>query len=251
VWREKYPELFDGYADWQDEQQWQTVEERAAESDLLAFEERQVHVLAELAVEHEALTAQRELARTQADAHERLLLTSQSDALVATVITALGEMGFTVTDSDSLAGARGGPKAEDLRVEDGDWIALAEVKGYAKRNAREGDILQLNKAVETYIGKKGGPPDRRWYIINQSFMTPPGRRVVPLASSEWLEQFDLMGGLVIDTRDLFRLWVAVKGGEVAAEEARTRLQAATGRFAYPDPESDRAPEASSDSRAAD
>ena len=47
-----------------------------------------------------------------------------------------------------------------------------------------------------------------------------------------METFGQQGGLIIDTRDLFRLPKAVASGSVDAEAVRAMLMGATGRFDF-------------------
>jgi len=72
--------------------------------------------------------------RAAADNYELALLTAQGDPLVTSVIRALKELGFEVTDVDATVAA-GGLRLEDLQVRDPSvpgWAALAEVKGYRR-----------------------------------------------------------------------------------------------------------------------
>jgi hypothetical protein len=96
--------------------------------------------------------------------------------------------------------------------------------------------LQVAKAVETFILREGRAPDARWYVVNQSYLTPPSQRQPPLRGSPDVESFAVMGGLVIDTRDLFRLREAVRARELTAEAARESLRSTKGVYSYTRPE---------------
>jgi hypothetical protein len=77
--------------------------------------------------------------------------------------------GLTVVDADELS-ENAQFKQEDLRIIDGDWVCLAEVKGY-KKGAKASDLLQIGKAVEVYIERGNKRPDARWYIVNHNLQT--------------------------------------------------------------------------------
>lgn len=131
-------------------------------------------------------------------------------------------------------GAPAGQKREDLLVQDASWVSVTEVKGYEKGNAKQNDLLQLGSAVESYLLRTSRAPDARWYVVNQNFRTPAGLRQQPLAGAgDTVAKFTAQNGLVIDTRDLFRLTRAVASGEVDAAEARRQLRDARGVFDYP------------------
>jgi hypothetical protein len=66
--------------------------------------------------------------------------------------------GFEVTNVDEGL-AEGQAKKEDLRVEDGDWIALCEVKGYSK-GGKLADLQKLNGFGTLYAVETGRPPKR-------------------------------------------------------------------------------------------
>lgn len=233
-WREIDPERFPPpQADWAGQTEWMTAAEREAQSAVDTHDSLMATEVDRLLDRRNRLQGARAAARVAADAAERRLLTTQGEELVDEVAAALRELGFEVTDADSLEQHRAA-KQEDLRVADGGWVCLAEVKGYARRGAKAGDLLQLGKAVEQFVLRERQLPDARWYVVNAPFDTPPGLRPRPLAGSPDLEVFAEAGGLIIDTRDLFRLREAVRGGDLDAEGARRRLREATGVLEYPE-----------------
>ena len=167
-----------------------------------------------------------------ADGAERRLLTTNGGPLAAEVGNALAEFGFGVVDADGLP-AHASAKQEDLRVSDGSWACVAEVKGYPRRNAKANDLMQVDRAVRRFRDNQGRWPDAKWYVVNQSFETPPPERQRPLRGSPEVSGFAEDGGLIIDTRDLFRLREAVRAGALTKGAARELLKNATDVFQYP------------------
>lgn len=157
------------------------------------------------------------------------MLTGTGDELVQAVAGALTRLGFVVEDRDAI-GAR--EKLEDLRVRDGDWIALCEVKGYTKGGSVT-DMVKINRFVERYVRDTNAWPDARWYVVNQFKDRDPSSRMQLLrGQDEDVEGFAESNGLAIDTRSLFLLDKAVANGEIDKGKARTLLREAVGRFGY-------------------
>jgi hypothetical protein len=144
---------------WHEDPLWRTQEEELVAASLAQRTKEIEAVKAKLDIELEELASQQRDARQHADSHGRRLLTAQSDELVQEVASALSCLGFDVIDSDALPEHAKGRKQEDLRVSDGDWIAVAEVKGYARSNAKARDLLQLGKAVRVFAVNQGREPD--------------------------------------------------------------------------------------------
>lgn len=115
---------------------------------------------------------------------------------------------------------------------------LVEVKGYEKRNAKTADLMQLAGFVSHY--QEDNPaPSAQWYIINQSYGTSPSRRLEPFTSDpDTVQQFANNNGLVIDTRELFRLTTRVHQGALTRDQARELLREARGVFTLPIVEQD-------------
>ncbi|MFI5732333.1 hypothetical protein ACIA49_19585 [Kribbella sp. NPDC051587] len=219
---------------WHDKSEWRTYEEDLAAASLLQRTSEIDAIKVKLEAELEELAARQDAARQHAEVHERRLLRAQSDELAEEVARILRSLGFDVIDADELPEHSEGRKQEDLRVSDGSWVAVAEVKGYARNNAKARDLLQVGKAARVFAVRQGRAPDAQWYVINQSFETSPDARPVPLASApEELELFAADSGLVIDTRDLFRLQKAVQAGLLSPEDARRVLRDARGVLHYP------------------
>lgn len=231
-WQAADPARFPNVEGWRAEPEWTTEAERRAGASLQLHEETMAARLTELLEERTRLQAALAEAQAAADARERRLLTAQGSELVEAVADLLRELGFEVQDADELP-ENAAAKREDLRIIDGTWTCLAEVKGYAKRGAKAGDLLQLGRAVEAFILRLRRLPDARWYIVNQSSATPPAERPRPLHGSPDLPPFETSGGLVVDTRDLFRLRETVRRGDLDAPSARLLLRDARGVLEYP------------------
>ncbi|MGC4829849.1 hypothetical protein [Micromonospora arida] len=233
AWRGTDPVRFPSGPDWSDEPSWMTQAEIATQKALGEHLLHERKVILEMAETRRKLEQERAARKEEADSAERLLLTGQGQALVREVQDALEEFGFTVIDADSLP-SRQHEKLEDLRVSHGDWITLAEVKGYGRRRtAKTNDLQQVQRAVVRYVLTEQRAPDARWYVVNQMAGSDPARRPRPLASSpDDVTTFAKDGGLVIDTADLFRLREAVRGGTITADEARTLLRESTGVLSF-------------------
>lgn len=178
-----------------------------------------------------------ELARSGDDARQhgdeaRILLEGSGTLLVHAVSDALEDLGFAVIDGDELPEHKGA-KREDLRVNDGEWTCLVEVKGYASA-AKSSDIIQATSVVPSYVRTQGKAPDAIWYVVNAYKDTDPDERPRALeAREDDVSAFgDSHHGCVIDTRDLFRLWQSVRLDQVSKEQARALLQSAKGRFTF-------------------
>ncbi|WP_320069882.1 hypothetical protein [Micromonospora sp. RTGN7] len=234
AWRRTDPARFPSGPDWSEHPIWMTQGELAAQTaleDHLRFEQR---TILEMADSRRRLQRERVSAKEGADTSERLLLTAQGDILVGEVQSALIEVGFTVIDVDSLP-SRQSEKLEDLRVSHGNWVALAEVKGYGRRRtAKTNDLQQVQRAVVRYVLSEQKEPNARWYVVNQMAGSDPASRPRPLASSpEDVTTFAKDGGLVIDTAELFKLREGVRSGDISSEEARNLLCNTKGVFSYP------------------
>ncbi|MGK8559474.1 hypothetical protein [Nocardia gipuzkoensis] len=235
-WNGEDPKLFPSSPKWTSDVRWMPAEQQTQiEAVRARIDEarREVETLtASIAaneVELDKLT--RDLERSP----QRQLLTDNDETLVQAVMHTLTGLGFDVVDLDSQL-AEGEPRMGDLSVSDGDWTAIAEVKGYTK-GAKSNDLLTVAKHRRVY--EKTHPDvQRMWYVVNSFRLDSPDSRPKILdGADEHVEDFAHDDGLVIDTRDLFDLLKQMKTGDLAAESAREALKAATGRFAWPRPAS--------------
>jgi hypothetical protein len=159
-----------------------------------------------------------------------LLLTTDGDELKDAVLGALTIIGFKVADVDATL-EEGEGKREDLWVEHDEEVVIAEVKGY-KRGAKFRDLMRAKDYRLLYLQKHGSVPDGQWHIVNANRSRPPDLRPRLLEGHD--EAVDAFGGLVIDTRDLFKLVRDIQRGDVAQEEALDLLwKANPGFFHYP------------------
>ena len=174
-------------------------------------------------------------ARASARSGPFRLLTEQGTELADAVRDVLRDIGLVARDMDQEVTGR--DAVEDLRVSPPDrpeWVALAEVKGYTRSLGKAEDLLNLTGRLGLrYRRAEGRDVDAYWYIVNHHFGTDPlARKAVLEGSDRDLDSFGSVGGLAIDTVDLFRLWRDVARSRLAPETARALLVGATGRFAY-------------------
>ncbi len=229
-WSESSVDAFPAVADWTQRSEWMTTDERAALGVVDDAQRELIHTTARL--ESELADARKLLESRHADAdrNERRLLTATGDDLVDAVAEALRQLGFEVDDRDAQ-GAR--HKLEDLRVVDGGWLALAEVKGYNKGGSTS-DLLKLSRFVRTYFKEAQRFPDAKWYVVNQHRVRDPSGRPELLRGQDGdVEEFSADDGLVLDTRELFTLLQACADGRIDRSDARELLKCARGRFQAP------------------
>ena len=156
-----------------------------------------------------------------ADEYERALLTTQSDELKDAVLRALIEIGFIVVDAD--LDAKKDDHLEDLRISDPNesgWIALGEVKGYTK-GAKTEALTQFLRFNARFVQENGRLPDACWYIVNQFLGRDPSSRQLALnGKDDDVKAFAAANGLVLDTRELFKLLSFVRKGSISPSDAR-------------------------------
>ncbi|WP_345763365.1 hypothetical protein [Diaminobutyricibacter sp. McL0608] len=228
-WRRDAPETFPTTADWHRSGEWASPMELEARHVLNAFDQAEAERRrAADDARHQLLE---ELESAEADGGSwRGILSQTGDPLVASVKETLELLGFSVIDSDGLPEHKG-KKREDLRVSDGEWIALVEVKGYAAA-AKSNDLLQLASASVAYASSAGRAPDALWYVTNVYRERDPAQREIPLVGRE--DDLDSFGddhhGCLVDTRELFALRQRVATQRTSPEDARNELRSALGRF---------------------
>lgn len=228
-WRADNPERFPVSAEWMKDDMWSSIQEKAVRDEIAEFERVEAGRLQAIEQERQTLTAT--LDRAELDGSGwRAILTETGDALVAAVGAALEYLGFSVQDADALPEHKGA-KREDLRVSEGDWTALVEVKGY-QGAAKSNDLSQVTRAAAIYAAKEGKLPEALWYVPNPQRDVAPGARNLALAGREDdLTAFaDDHSGCLIDTRDLFALRQRVANRTTSPEDARQELKSATGRY---------------------
>lgn len=233
-WAREKPDVFPASPDWAASPMWMASREEAAAIVLRDRRTEADRVIAEQ--EKLVADAENELERIREDVEvtDRLLLTGTDEPLVDIVAKTLQEFGFEVKNVDDERRAKGFPLREDLQVSAGDWLSLCEVKGYFK-GAKSSDLTKLTTFATLFVNETGKLPSALWYVVNQHRGSDPTSRPLPLRGHE--DHIDALAdqqGLVIDTRDLFRLRKAVGSGSIGPEAARNMLIEFTGLFGLPE-----------------
>ena len=233
-WTELDPERFPAPPDWKHAPEWVTASEAGPAARLTSLRAEHESANAAFEAAQTALETELAIAQSEGDASERALLSEQGDALVSMVQTCLDNLGFAVRNMDEVFPE--GRRREDLRVRPAEvdsWTALVEVRGYGG-GAQTADLLRMGRFATMFATEEGRPPESLWYIVNQFRDRDPTIRDTPFASAaEDVHAFEEDGNLVVDTRDLLRLWLAVQRGDVSQESARQLLLEARGIFSYP------------------
>lgn len=231
-WHDIDGRRFPGTLDWTNQAyDWMTPQEDEAAKAGIAASEAKERAEADAKAAWDRFREARETAR----AGPLRLLTEQGEALSAAVRDALREIGLVVRDMDEEH--PGDDLLEDLRASPLDrpeWVALVEVKGYTRSLGKAEDLLNLTgRFGRRFRTDEDRDPDAYWYIVNHEMGTDPAaRRQILGGSDSEVESFGAIGGLAIDTVDLFRLWRDVSKGDLTQTEARGLLVGVTGRFAY-------------------
>ena len=230
LWSEDEPDIFPSEPEWTNNPTWMTNSEMSAfEALKTACEDAQRVIDAANAAVAVAESAFND-AKEAANSTERQLLTGTDDQLADEVAATLKELGFAVTNVDALI-PEGQARREDLRVSDGSWTAICEVKGYTK-GAKQGDISVLQGYALRYTLEFQTAPDAMWYAVNHARKSDPTARPHVLkGADDHVEAFAHERGLVLDTRELFKLRKAVGEGTIQVSAARDLLKKSTGRFA--------------------
>lgn len=232
-WNRTNPQKFPtSEIDWTKEPEWITVEETSALQELQKHDKETEEIIALRRQESNNLKQEVERISAVANSTTRLLLTAQGKQLVSAVESALSSIGFEVIDSDEQK-EEGSYLLEDLKVMHEDWVCLAEVRGYTK-GAKTSDLQRIERAVRHYEREHGTSPSARWYIVNHSLKVSPSDRPPVLSgATEDIDVFAEENGLVIDTRDLFRLAMSVREGRLTVARARELLMTTTGVLNFP------------------
>lgn len=233
-WHSMDPVRFPTNPGWQESEEWFTKVELEALSRLRDAEDQLNKSLEQARLQVKEREDEVRAARIAASSGWAVLLLGRGEELVELVTQALVTLGFTVTDQDQVNPPN--DRLEDLRVtsnEHPDWVALAEVRGYAK-GAAQSDLLRLSgRFARRYVVEAGKEPTALWYVVNHFLNEDPGRRPEALAGNDReVDVFREEGGLIIDTRDLFRAIRDVEGGKASQDEVRTSLVEATGRWKW-------------------
>lgn len=226
------PDHFPPGTDWRESYEWAPSALQSAYKRVEIIEEEREKTIARFDAELTEAVGEVERERASAVQGEWRLLTENGDPLVAAVKQALEVLGLDVEDRDSTTT---GAKLEDLRVRDSsrpDQICLVEVKGYT-RGAKSSDVNQvaMNPATKFALEFQR-EPDKLWHIVNGYKKVAPDHRGPTFTDPEKvIAHFAAQGGLVIDTRDLFRAARAVVDRTIDAEVVRRGLWSSSGLWA--------------------
>jgi len=229
-WQEVAPERFPPPADWKSSRAWRTPAEAEVLAAKQALEEERERVLSDLGAREVELDLHAEARQIEADRRERLLLTARGEKLVDIVKLALEEIGFGVRAMDEVFPK--GDLREDLRIsspEGSKWEAIVEVRAYSG-GASVTDLMRLQRFAQRYETDERHSPNACWYIVNQFIGKDPATRPQVLSSQpdEVAYFVDTYNGLLIDTAELFKLWLQVQSGRLTADSLRTKLMAMRG-----------------------
>jgi hypothetical protein len=120
----------------------------------------------------------------------------------------------------------------DLRVRSEAWDAFVEVKGSTNRNAKIGDIEQLDDHYETATTRYGEAKSKI-LIFNGKYGRPEDERLRDATfSTHVIDEARTRSITLIDTRDLLYVIDRLRNGELAGENLIDRL-ATPGRFVLP------------------
>ena len=229
-WHNADPDKFPGGPSWQEREEWATPAELKLQARVKSLQEEFDKFAKDMEQKKLEVAIQQEEEFVRANNSDRRLITAQGDDLVDEVQAALEELGFIVTNVDrEIAGE--GDRREDLRVNDPDnldWVAIVEVRGY-RRGAQLNDLLRIGRFVARYAEETGKIPVASWYVVNHNLSQDPAVRPSPLVSNpSEVKTFADGGGLIIDSRFLFRIRMQVRSGGVESQQARARFISSTG-----------------------
>jgi hypothetical protein len=240
-WSKVRPDVFppSPLVAWVKRPEWQTPPEKQRADEYASMRarhtEERMELEAQQRTQEEAVLADLEVVKQEADRNERTLLTGAGDALLQVTATCLIDLGFDVKRMDELR-INKADLLEDLQVLDSDvpsWITLVEVRGYTG-GAKVNDLLRLGRFRRRYLQDTKQDANAVWYIVNQFVGQDPSTRQPILASNQAdLDAFAEDGGLAIDTAELFQLWMAVRERRIDNAQARAILRQAVGRLSVP------------------
>ena len=202
---------FPGFGDWKNLLEWMVQKEEDLARKISALEDKKQRTIKKIDEEMGSLQSDLTEATLEANKGVRRLLVAQGDELVEEVANIFSKIGFEVQLMDKEM-EDNQPKREDLRLQDPsvqeeDWEAIVEVRGYKKSGGQTADLARLGRFANLYRNEKGRLPDKRMYVVNGQIGIPnPQLRQEPLVSAqEDIDIFAKDSGVVISTIDLFRL----------------------------------------------
>lgn len=229
------PATFPGEVEWASSRTWATAQTTRLHDALAASENELKELIA--AAEQKARQAQEDLhTAVLADAQGiQRLLTADGEELESAVTEALALLGFNAKPMDDHHDATTGAKLEDLRVTDPDdpsWVCLVEIKGYLK-GVKTNDINQITgKPLLSYSLQAGQSPSALWHIVNFKRSSDPASRGEAVSNNLDLNHLASLGGMLMDTRQLFLAVREVQLGKLNAAEVRQELRSSLMRWGH-------------------
>lgn len=221
------PTTFPGEVEWASSPSWMTAQTKQLHDALETSENE----LSELIAAAKQKTRQAQIAletAVLADAQGlQRLLTADGEELESAVTEALELLGFDAKPMDDHHDATTRAKLEDLRVTDPDdpgWVCLVEIKGYSK-GVKTNDINQITgKPLISYSIETGQSPAALWHIVNFKRSSDPAGRGEAVSNDLDLTHLADLGGMLIDTRQLYLAVRDVQLGELDAADVRNELK---------------------------
>lgn len=236
-WRADDETRFTRRDPWLARERWSTPKERAARAELAALRTRRDKMMEYLEEQEQALEAAVQAAAEEAEQGARRLLTRAGGDLVEATVAGFTDLGFAVAGVDEGRVVDGVRVVEDFSLtapEEPQQHVLLDVVGYAGP-AELTDLVMVAEHAARHLRREGTMPHRQWLVVNQFLDIEPDERPgLVWAGPEDIASFAHRGGLVIDTRELFRLLDAVASARLSAQDARAVLADQQGVFSAPD-----------------
>ena len=226
-WRGHDREAFPRRSDWREDPMWRTPEEEELLRQSEELERDRLELMQALQSRERKISERLAEARDRADRGVRRLLHGHGERLSEAAAQTLSALGFK---AEHLAQDRGRGYLLVRDPEDPEWSALTLVRGFERRAGSASDLLRL--ASRAKRGVDGERPKSLWYVVNGPLIMAPPRRPPILEGKEAaLREIALLGGAVIGTTSLYRLY---HDRDELAEMAKASLKEARGRFRYPE-----------------
>lgn len=208
-WAKLDKEAFPSFGDWTSSPEWLVYDEEKMITQIKEFEQQKREYIVKIDKQITNIINKLAEAKLEANNGLRRLITAQGSELLDEVAKGLDSIGFTVDFMDEQI-SQGEPKKEDLRLkhinkEGKEWVAIVEVRGYARSGGTTADLLRLSRFADMYKIETGKYPDSRIYIVNGELEQLPSARQEPLISAkDDLKIFAESNGVLIWSVDLFR-----------------------------------------------
>jgi hypothetical protein len=208
-WAKLDKEAFPSFGDWTSSPEWLVYDEEKIITQIKEFEQQKRESIVKIDEQITKLINKLAEVKLEANNGLRRLITAQGSELLDEVAKGLDSIGFTVDFMDEQIG-QGEQKKEDLRLkhvdkEGKEWVAIVEVRGYARSGGTTADLLRLSRFADMYKIETGKYPDSRIYIVNGELEQLPSARQEPLISAkDDLKIFAESNGVLIWSVDLFR-----------------------------------------------